>query len=390
MNSYFNKISKISLALLFFVQIPFFIFSIEQQDLVKNPLLVLVLMVKNEANVMLPTLQPFLDAGVQSYLILDTGSTDGTPEITREIFRDYGVQDGYVFQEPFVDFATSRNRALELAEQTFPNATFFFMIDAEWYVKNVSKLLEFCEKHRNTQDPAFLVNIGNHTFNNYQCRLFRADKKIRYVGVVHEYANVLIKNKVDDAVFIEYRPSAQGVEQSKRRYSRDRDLLLQEYQRNPQDARTVFYLAQTYDCLGDTQNALAWYLKRCECQGWDQENYIAFYRVATVYERLSDWANALVYYIKAYSLRPNRVEPLVRIAQHYLSTGEYAACMLFAQQAAAVPYPTTDILFVDTILYSYVRWDILGRVAWYAGRYDLAQQAANQIVKFHSDNQATA
>src|SRR5579871_5674089 len=56
-----------------------------------NPILVVVLMVKNEETVMRATLQPFVDAGIHSYLIFDTGSTDNTVAVTQEMFDEHRV-----------------------------------------------------------------------------------------------------------------------------------------------------------------------------------------------------------------------------------------------------------------------------------------------------------
>ena len=81
-------------------------------------------MVKNEADVIVPTLKPFVDAGLTSFLVYDTGSTDGTQQVVREYFNDHDLKHAYIIEEPFIDFATSRNRALDLAEQIFVNNTF--------------------------------------------------------------------------------------------------------------------------------------------------------------------------------------------------------------------------------------------------------------------------
>src|SRR5271166_505862 len=108
-----------------------------------NDLLTVVIMVKDEVNVIIPTLQPFIDAGITNFLVLDTGSTDGTQIKAREYFDQCGFEHAYIVEEPFVDFATSRNRALDIAEQIFTNTTFFLMLDAEWYMHNVEGLLKY-------------------------------------------------------------------------------------------------------------------------------------------------------------------------------------------------------------------------------------------------------
>ena len=148
-------------------------------------------MVKNEADVIQATLQPFLDAGIDSFLILDTGSTDNTISLIRKIFDDYNIGHGYIVEQPFVDFATSRNYALQCAEEQFPTAHFFLMPDAEWYMNNVSGLLEFCRNMLSAEHNSYLIQMRNSddSFRFAQQRLLRAHKGLRFVGVVHETPN---------------------------------------------------------------------------------------------------------------------------------------------------------------------------------------------------------
>src|ERR1700730_16976578 len=93
-------------------------------------LLAIVIMVKNEVDVIIPTLQPFIDAGLQSFLVYDTGSTDGTQHMIRDHLQKSGIADAHIIEEPFIDFGTSRNKALDYAEKLFPHTTFLLMLDA--------------------------------------------------------------------------------------------------------------------------------------------------------------------------------------------------------------------------------------------------------------------
>ena len=77
----------------------------------KKPLLELVMIVKDSGLDIIPMLKaskPYID----SWTILDTGSTDGTQKNILSILGDI---PGNLYEEPFVDFSVSRNRALELA-----------------------------------------------------------------------------------------------------------------------------------------------------------------------------------------------------------------------------------------------------------------------------------
>src|SRR3990167_9749906 len=84
-----------------------------------DPLLVAVGMVRNEAPVMEMTLQPLINAGIKDFLIYDTGSTDKTIPIIRGVFLKNRIRNFVIEQGEFIDFATSRNKALELTELHF-------------------------------------------------------------------------------------------------------------------------------------------------------------------------------------------------------------------------------------------------------------------------------
>ncbi len=237
-----------------------------------DPLLVVVLMVKNESLVIEATLQPFIDAGIDAYLIFDTGSTDDTVEKVERLFATYNVRRGIIRQEPFVDFATSRTRALALTEQQFPDACFMLMPDAEWYMRNVAGLLDFCYQHQHDICPVYEVRLLRETADSLHDfstpRLIRAHNTIHFIGVVHELPSYITGIMLPDSVYFYLNTSEQGQEKSRKRWMRDLDLLLHAYEQNPHDPRTVFYLAQTYACLDDYESACLWLELRALMKGW--------------------------------------------------------------------------------------------------------------------------
>lgn len=346
-----------------------------------DPLLVVVIMVKNEASVIQETLQPFVDGGVNHFLVFDTGSTDSTVLITQAFFKKHSIAHGVIKQEPFIDFATSRSRSMELAQEAFPNACFTLVVDAEWYMHDVQGLIKFCQENKNDTTPLYLVRIMNDYFDNYTPRLFRSSAGLKFVGVVHEVPNWAtlpeLYKKVQPESFFEWRPSEYGNEKSKRRYVRDLEVLLKEYETNPHDPRTVFYLGQTYHCLDDLENARIWYEKRIAMNhvGWDEENFMASYRLAHVYNEMGMKDQALLKYIEAFSLRPSRAEPLICLSDLFWKNGQKELCYIFASYAVKMPYPSSDILFVDKKLYDYTRHDLMGIGAWYVGDYQNGKAA---------------
>lgn len=360
-----------------------------------DPILVVVLMVKNEETVMRATLQPFVDGGINSFFIFDTGSTDNTIAVTQDFFDEYGITHGYIMQEPFIDFGTSRNRALDLAEKKFPNAAFMVMLDAEWYLNDAKALVEFCELclQRGDTYPSYLMHIVNEALDNYACRLIRCKRGVRFGGAVHEVITQPAHVRVPDTIFFEYLPGSNGIEKTIARFVRDRELLFKEYQKNPRDTRTLFYLARTCEDLGDLVSAYDFYKKRVEMVGWDEEDFIAKYRLAETIKQLVfykndqnyQWSEALSYYLQAYQARPHRAEPLVAIADYYVQLDQMETAFLFALPAAEMDYPSKDLLFVEKYIYNYYRYEVLARCAWYINEFEVGEWAAQKAYEAYPD-----
>jgi hypothetical protein len=361
-----------------------------------DPILVVVIMVKNEETVMRATLQPFIDGGVDSFFVFDTGSTDNTVGVTEDFFAEHGVTQGYIVQEPFIDFATSRNRALDLAQEQFPNAAFMVMLDAEWYLNDARALVEFCEQclQRGDTHSSYLMHIVNQALDNYTCRLLRCNCGVRFLGVVHEVVPQSVTIKVPDSIYFEYLPESNGVEKTAQRFIRDRELLLREHMDKPWCTRTLFYLARTCEDLGAWEQAYDFYKIRVDMVGWDEEDFIARYRLAQTIKKLvlrsenSDkyhWSEAFEYYMQAYQMRPHRIEPLVEIADYYIAKGQMDSAFLFARRAVEIEYPVKDVLFVEKYLYNYYRYELLARCAWYINEFVIGADAARKAYEAYPD-----
>jgi len=329
-------------------------------------------MVKNEEAAIKPTLKPFLEAGINHYLILDTGSTDQTVKITRDLFKKYQIAQGHIAEKSFVDFATSRNYALQCAEEKFPNAAFFLMIDAEWQISNVHALIQFCEEHIQDKHDAYGINIvANDTLSHYLYCLFRASSKLRYKGAIHEVIDTQCAKKAPLSIFFRYNPSKYGAQKSEQRLQKDVDLLVKQLESYPNNACILLYLAQTYDRLNDYSKAINYYTQRCTINGGDENDFFAYFSLAQLYERLNDGDKAVANYLEAYNKYPHRAEPLIYLAHYYLDQKKYNLSFYFATEAVKIPFPSDDNLTISRQLYDYTRHEILANAAHYLNEGNL-------------------
>jgi tetratricopeptide (TPR) repeat protein len=359
-----------------------------------NPELVVVLMVKNEESVIIPTIKPFYDAGITAFEIFDTGSTDKTIIHVQDFFAKHLDIAGYIDEEPFVNFEVSRNRAMELAKHNFPDAGFFIIIDAEYYGEGLEALTTFCrqelQKPFTDQSPtAYYVSLHAGDMVLDQVRLVRKESKDKWVGKVHE---VIIAERlafVPRTVQFYFKPEKAGREKSLARWHWDKAILLEEHHKNPTDSRTLFYLAQTYECLGDNHNAIRYYLLRAQAGTNTEEDFICLYRLGILYGEIGCFHESVDYFLHAYAMRPTRAEPLVRLAQHYWKQKNYPLSYLYAYQATKLPFPTHDVLFIEKEIYEWIRYDVLSCAAFYVNDIKRGYKAARKaLVKGPQNSEA--
>lgn len=360
-----------------------------------SSLITVVIMVKDEAPVICETLQPLIDGGIKNFLVYDTGSTDGTQDLAHNLFKKHNLCQAYILEEPFVDFATSRNKAIEHAERLFPETTFILMVDAEWYMSGVKELLTFCKQEKNSTTNSYLVTyyaFAPHSKKPFLSTgkewLFRPFKNVKFVGVVHEGLNIVTIQSVPKNCFFEHRVSEYGGQKSAERFKKDKKALLKTHAENPSDMHALYYLALTCSWLGDWQEAYDFYKKHDVLQGG--KNFITELRLGDIVQHIpsectksSDICSpAIEHYLQAYCLRPHRAEPLVRIAQYYLAKNIMPLAFLFSLEATKIPYPADDAHFIaiEDEVYNVTRYDVLGISAWYMGKYELGEWAVRQAL----------
>lgn len=305
------------------------------------------MIVKDETAIIercLTALRPHID----SWVILDTGSTDGTQRRIEELLD--GVP-GYCVQGHFENFGQARNDALATARDlaaTWVDAPQFDYL-----------LLADADMELAVTDPTWRENLTGHhallqrsqhlTYRN--TRIIPANSTARYVGVTHEYLDVPDGTTLLDGLhFIDHTDGSSRGD----KYSRDIALLTEAHTDNPQDARTVFYLAQSHRDNGDLDQALRWYDRRIQMGGWAEEAWYARYQLGVLAVRLGAGPSVVADgFLAAHQARPARAEPLTALARYHRERGEHHLALIYASQAIRVPYPKQDRLFIDHSCYQW-------------------------------------
>lgn len=303
-----------------------------------EPRICLVMIVKNESKIIercLTGALPFID----SWCITDTGSTDGTEGQIEKFFREHSVP-GKIARAKFEDFAQARNASLDAA-RVVPGWDYALLIDADMVVEGALD-------KRSLTAPAYHVVQYDGTKEWVNVRLLKRDAPARYVSVTHEFLSV---EGVQDISSLRINDVNDGGSKSNK-VERDIRLLTEGLQKEPNNGRYMFYLAQTYRETDRPHRALPWYKKRISVDGWDEEIYYSHYGIALCYKELDDEPNFIRACLDAYNYRPWRGESLNLLATYYRERGKNESAMLIAEGLSKIKF-TGEKLFMSNEVYDF-------------------------------------
>jgi hypothetical protein len=230
------------------------------------------------------------------------------------------------------------------------------------------------------------MHVFNKETGTYRPCLFRNNGKARFKGRVHECIEIGVQ-VVPDCIFFDRGLSEKGRTKTKERFMQDRDFLLQSYAEDSQDPHTVFFLAQTYSCLGELSTAYKYYQERMKLPGCNENLFETLLRMGALIDILSrtdsaySWDTAHKHYLEAFTLRPHRAEPLVMIAEHYVKNNQPELAFIFAQRACQLSVPQEDYNGVDLQTYTFDRYALLSTCAVYVHEYTIGLWATEQAFK---------
>jgi len=324
------------------------------------------MIVKNEDHIIERALLSALPQ-MDTFCIVDTGSTDKTKEIIQRVSDTLGIK-GYIYTRPWVNFGHNRTEALELARN---HMSWAFMLDADDVLEGIinRELLK-------EDIGGYTIQINEGSIINNRTSLTNLKYNWKYKGALHEYPYSTEINNIQylpNTVFIKSKREGSR-SNDPQKYLKDALILQKEYEFNPDSnkGRTLFYLAQSYRDAGLKDMAIKYYNLRSISEGWIEENYISFLNLIRLTDSIDE---KLDYAWLAQEVCPTRKECIYEILQYARKKD------IFQQEIYALGYTFFNIvsnkssLFLEEFAYGWSYFDEFGLQAFYTKHFIEALQS---------------
>lgn len=350
-----------------------------------RPSLCLVMIVKNESKVIKRCIDSVKDY-IDYWVIVDTGSTDGTQEMIKSIMDGYNIP-GELHERPWIDFGHNRTESLQYSKG---KAAYRLVIDADdvLVVENNS-----INPFQNLSADSYKVKIRLSSLAYFRTQIVKGDQDWKYVGVLHEYLSgpIGVQVKEDFIEGAEMHASVSGHTRDikgKAKYHNDaltfeKALITTPKEDLPIDLerRYVFYMAQSYRDAGMYERSMEAYQRRADLGGWAEEVYISKYWIANLKQRMGKSDDEIINsYLQAWEYRPNRIESLYHLIKFLGTKKRYALAFAFASIGMKTG-PCSDILFVEEEIWRWRMPDEYAVLSFYNGNAKEAYKTTKVLIE---------
>lgn len=328
------------------------------------------IIVKNEAAVIRRCLASLMSM-VDYFLIVDTGSTDGTQRVIRDFLSEHRLR-GEVIEQPWKDFAHNRTQALShLRARREIDYTFVIDADDELVLEEGFDPKRFKSgMDRDLYDV--VIQYGASRYHRPQ--ILRNSMGFFYRGVLHEFVEGPPQgfSRADAAGFHIRIRGGGARSQDPAKFARDAAALERALETETDAflrSRYTFYLAQSYRDCGEKQKAFDNYLKRAGQGFWIEEVFVSLYEAAKLRAALGHPPEEVIAtFLAASAAIPARAEALHGASRYCREIKRNAEALEYARRGAALPQPGAG-LFVETWIYDYGLLDEVAINAYWTGDY---------------------
>lgn len=305
---------------------------------------------------------------VDEILLIDTGITDGTVELVKEL-------SGAKFrQTPFTwcnDFALARNAAL--AEAAAHGATWALTIDTdERLVFDGFHSLHELRSLLAAEPEVQAWMVGSRGGGYAKERLIRVPSDLHWKGRTHEALIGATARQRKVLPGVRFYEVAKTPEVFRHKLERDLVILQDETRDKPDNARWWYYLGQTLDGLQRHREAADAYLHCATLDGWAEEAAWACYQAAKCLSSLKEFRQAIQACASGLARQPASPELAWLAGFCCFQLGEDRNAIHWERMAIALANVEGSHAATDRISFRHLP-------GWYEGPYDVLRFAYRRL-----------
>lgn len=359
-----------------------------------SPKFSVVLIARNESKTLprlVASLAEFQKRGGE-IVLMDTGSTDGTPAIARElgctVFEEgdrfvhtitpqsaHDINERFVVagEEPIVaggdrifDFANARNHAAAFAKNdmiAMPDCDeIYTKLDLDAIDKALEggvEQLEYNFVFAHDEHGGELVKFLHSKFYDR--------RKLKWVGVIHEVLQgVAMRHWLPEEIIkLEHW---QNPDTNRSGYLKG---LALDVIHNPDNDRNAHYFGRELLYRGRPRSAIKQLQAHVAMGKWPEERSQSLVHIGEAHMALGEAQSAIHAWMDAFDACPTRREPLMKIAEYYYHAKSAPHARAFA--CAALEIPPNDFYASFQPYYEHIPHEILYWALWHLGRKDEAK-----------------
>ncbi len=220
-------------------------------------------------------------------------------------------------------------------------------------------------------------------------QIFKADESFYYQGVLHEFltsSKPIVNSLLAGLRYVRHGDGStwgkRDVASIKAKFKRDAFTLMNALVEEPDNARYVFYLAQSWRDAGELEASIKEYERVATMKGWEEERWFSLYQAACLRQSLAQPQPIVIdAYLRAYEFRPSRLESMWALGRYLQTIGRFRTCYhLLKPFVTSSVQMTTDRLYVDPQVYTWKLADVFADSAYYSGDVGLAYQINMRLV----------
>jgi tetratricopeptide (TPR) repeat protein len=336
-----------------------------------RPKIVLTMIVKNEAKVLRRCLES-VRGHIDAWSISDTGSTDGTQALIRELLADI---PGELIERPWTDFATNRNEAIENGLKYEPD--YFLTLDAD---EELTTSVGFSLKDLTADTYSAMFEMDGTNARWPRKLLFKSH--LRYKFVLDEtIVGFKTEGMLPACLVRSYTDGARSAAGMVQKYERDCEVLQRAVEKEPDEPRYWYYLAQRLAGAGQYERAIEAFRRRLAIEGGQiaERGYCELVIGQCLQALDAPFAEVQAAYLKSWQTNPLRAEPLFALGCLHSIRGEHALAELYARACHRIQRPA-DPLPVDESIYAYRAVDLMAGAIAEQGRAAEARDLLQKLL----------